>query len=92
MHIYNYDNTQNMIEHRVLHCTQFPKKQVILRNTVPKESLSCNILYVIRTLSRFICIIRFLVNIFLILIIRFCYIFYMIYFSYVEQKLFPFPC
>ena len=92
MHIYIYDNTQNMIEHRVLHCTQFSKKQVILRNTVPKESLSCNILYVIRTLSRFICIIRFLVTIFLILIIRFCYIFYMIYFSYVEQKLFPFPC
>jgi hypothetical protein len=87
MHIYIYDNTK---KNMIWHCTQY-YLLVILRNTVPKESLSCNIIYVNRTLFRFICIIRFLAN-FHNPDYTFLLHFYTSYFSYVEQQVFPFPC
>ena len=64
---------------------------MIIKIFLPKESLSCNILYVIRTFFRFICIIRFLAN-FHNPHNTFLLHFYISYFSYVEQKVFPFPC
>ena len=40
MYIYIYYNTQNMIGHRLLQCTQFPKKQVYSKkySSIPQNT------------------------------------------------------